>query len=204
MGDGYYDPVKEKIFDYGGEFKRELEPDEKEWIVSKCRYAPSLEQAKKITGVSSSPPTFRVGGGPHHQEDDRAQQREDRLIQISLTLFLCMIESAQFTLSLYFWKLLYYHGPRLLSRRVRHKQPPTFLSCRHRLIPEQVVGVSLHPRSGGQQHPEPRIVLTEQRLPVFSQSPSAVRIPLSRVITPHVTEGSPMNRVSNEVIPCAM
>ena len=28
VGDGYYDPLKDKIFDYSGEFKRELEPEE--------------------------------------------------------------------------------------------------------------------------------------------------------------------------------
>ena len=28
VGDGYYDPAKEKVFDYNGEFKRGLEPEE--------------------------------------------------------------------------------------------------------------------------------------------------------------------------------
>ncbi len=51
VGDGYYDPAKEKIFDYKGDFKRELEPEEKEWIITKCRYNPSLEKAKAISGV---------------------------------------------------------------------------------------------------------------------------------------------------------
>eukprot|EP00831_Metopus_contortus_P011873 TRINITY_DN14753_c0_g1_i2.p2 TRINITY_DN14753_c0_g1~~TRINITY_DN14753_c0_g1_i2.p2 ORF type:complete len:149 (-),score=48.86 TRINITY_DN14753_c0_g1_i2:11-457(-) len=52
VGDGYYDPLKEKIYEYSGEIKRELEADEKEWIMSKCRYNPSLERASKMTGES--------------------------------------------------------------------------------------------------------------------------------------------------------
>lgn len=40
VGDGYYDPLKRVINDYEGNFKRDLEPHEEQWIVEKCRYNP--------------------------------------------------------------------------------------------------------------------------------------------------------------------
>ena len=38
LGDGYYDPRQRMICKYNGQFMRELEPGEEEWIVQKCRY----------------------------------------------------------------------------------------------------------------------------------------------------------------------
>ena len=38
IGDGFFDPTKRIICDYDGEFKRDLLPDEEQWITEKCRY----------------------------------------------------------------------------------------------------------------------------------------------------------------------
>ena len=42
IGDGFFDPTKRIICDYDGEFKRDLLPDEEEWITEKCRYNPRI------------------------------------------------------------------------------------------------------------------------------------------------------------------
>ena len=42
LGDGYYDPVKRVICEYGGVFKRDVEPEEDTWIMEKCRYNPKI------------------------------------------------------------------------------------------------------------------------------------------------------------------
>jgi len=43
IGDGYYDPTKRTVFEYDGQFKRELgDPEEIKWIVEKCRYNPKI------------------------------------------------------------------------------------------------------------------------------------------------------------------
>jgi hypothetical protein len=39
---GYYDPNKRAIFEYTGEFKRELDAEEQQWIVEKTRYNPKV------------------------------------------------------------------------------------------------------------------------------------------------------------------
>ena len=38
IGDGYYDPNKRAIYEYDGQFKRDLDQGEEQWIVEKCRY----------------------------------------------------------------------------------------------------------------------------------------------------------------------
>jgi hypothetical protein len=38
IGDGFYDPTKRQICMYDGQFKRELNPGEEQWIIEKCRY----------------------------------------------------------------------------------------------------------------------------------------------------------------------
>ena len=46
IGDGFYDPTKRIICQYNGEFKRDLEPYEEQWITEKCRYnARTVSQA---------------------------------------------------------------------------------------------------------------------------------------------------------------
>ena len=40
IGDGFYDPVKRMICNYDASFKRNMEPGEEDWIISKCRYNP--------------------------------------------------------------------------------------------------------------------------------------------------------------------
>ena len=40
IGDGYYDPTKRIICKYDGEFKRNLELNEEQWITEKCLYKP--------------------------------------------------------------------------------------------------------------------------------------------------------------------
>ena len=42
IGDGFFDPTKRIICDYDGEFKRDLLPDEEQWITEKCRYNPRI------------------------------------------------------------------------------------------------------------------------------------------------------------------
>ena len=42
IGDGFFDPTKRIICDYDGEFKRDLQPDEEQWITDKCRYNPRI------------------------------------------------------------------------------------------------------------------------------------------------------------------
>ena len=38
IGDGFYDPTKRIICKYNGEFKRDLEPGEEQWITEKAFY----------------------------------------------------------------------------------------------------------------------------------------------------------------------
>lgn len=40
MGDGYYDPSKRILCEYDGSFKKDLEQNEEQWIIEKCRYNP--------------------------------------------------------------------------------------------------------------------------------------------------------------------
>ena len=40
IGDGFYDPTKRIICKYNGEFKRDLEPGEEQWITEKALYKP--------------------------------------------------------------------------------------------------------------------------------------------------------------------
>eukprot|EP00347_Sterkiella_histriomuscorum_P009913 403339397 len=40
IGDGYYDPTKRALYEYDGSFKRDLDQNEEQWIVEKCRYQP--------------------------------------------------------------------------------------------------------------------------------------------------------------------
>lgn len=40
IGDGFYDPIKRVICKYDGQFSRELNVGEEQWIVEKCRYEP--------------------------------------------------------------------------------------------------------------------------------------------------------------------
>jgi hypothetical protein len=42
IGDGFYDPTKRIICKYDGEFKRDLEPGEEQWITEKSRYNPRI------------------------------------------------------------------------------------------------------------------------------------------------------------------
>lgn len=43
IGDGYYDPTKRAIFEYDGQFKREVESaQEQQWITEKSRYNPKV------------------------------------------------------------------------------------------------------------------------------------------------------------------
>lgn len=51
-GEGYYDPVKRVICDYDGNFKRDLETGEEQWIVEKCRYYPKqFEDGSHLDGA---------------------------------------------------------------------------------------------------------------------------------------------------------
>jgi hypothetical protein len=38
IGDGFYDPIKRVICKYDGQFARELNIGEEQWIIEKCRY----------------------------------------------------------------------------------------------------------------------------------------------------------------------
>ena len=40
IGDGFYDPTKRIICKYDGEFKRDLDTGEEQWVTEKCRYNP--------------------------------------------------------------------------------------------------------------------------------------------------------------------
>ena len=40
IGDGFYDPTKRIICKYNGEFKRDLEEGEEQWITEKSYYKP--------------------------------------------------------------------------------------------------------------------------------------------------------------------
>lgn len=42
LGDGYYDPQKHMVCKYDGQFMRETNPGEEEWILNKCRYNPKI------------------------------------------------------------------------------------------------------------------------------------------------------------------
>ena len=51
IGDGFYDPTKRIICQYNGEFKRDLEPYEEQWITEKCRYnARTFEDDNNLDG----------------------------------------------------------------------------------------------------------------------------------------------------------
>ena len=55
IGDGFYDPVKRMICNYDGSFKRNMEPEEEEWIVSKCRYNPrQVDDPTELNGETDS------------------------------------------------------------------------------------------------------------------------------------------------------
>ena len=55
IGDGFYDPVKRMICNYDGSFKRNMEPGEEEWIVSKCRYNPKkVNDPSELSGENDS------------------------------------------------------------------------------------------------------------------------------------------------------
>ena len=52
IGDGYYDPTKRMILNYDGEFKRELEPGEEQWVTEKCRYNPrQFDEDNQLDGT---------------------------------------------------------------------------------------------------------------------------------------------------------
>jgi len=51
VGDGYYDPIKGIVCDYKGEFSRDLEEGEVEWILQKCRYNPrKFDKESEMSG----------------------------------------------------------------------------------------------------------------------------------------------------------
>lgn len=53
IGDGYYDPTKRVICDYDGQFKRDLDAGEEQWIVEKARYVPkTYEDDSHLDGGS--------------------------------------------------------------------------------------------------------------------------------------------------------
>jgi hypothetical protein len=55
IGDGFFDPVRRMICNYDGSFKRNMEPGEEEWIVSKCRYNPNQDaDPNELTGENDS------------------------------------------------------------------------------------------------------------------------------------------------------
>lgn len=55
IGDGFYDPIKRMVCNYDGSFKRNMEPGEEEWIVSKCRYNPrQVEEPAELDGADDS------------------------------------------------------------------------------------------------------------------------------------------------------
>ena len=55
IGDGFYDPAKRMICNYDGSFKRNMEPGEEDWIVSKCRYNPSMvDDPSQLSGENDS------------------------------------------------------------------------------------------------------------------------------------------------------
>ena len=53
VGEGYFDPVKGIICDYKGDFRRDLEEGEDNWITKNCRYNPRTykEESELIGGV---------------------------------------------------------------------------------------------------------------------------------------------------------
>ena len=53
IGDGYYDLSKRAVFDYNGEFKRELDAEEQQWIVEKSRYNPKIYEDDSFLDGSS-------------------------------------------------------------------------------------------------------------------------------------------------------
>lgn len=55
IGDGFFDPFRRMICNYDGSFKRNMEPGEEEWIVSKCRYNPNQDaDPAELTGENDS------------------------------------------------------------------------------------------------------------------------------------------------------
>jgi len=55
IGDGFYDPVKRMICNYDGSFKRNMEAEEEQWMVDKCRYNPrQVEDPTELNGENDS------------------------------------------------------------------------------------------------------------------------------------------------------
>lgn len=53
IGDGYYDPTKRAIYEHDGQFKRDLENGEEQWIIEKCRYNPKhFEDDSHLDGLN--------------------------------------------------------------------------------------------------------------------------------------------------------
>lgn len=63
IGDGYYDPTKRILCEYDGNFKRDLDDGEEQWIVEKCRYNPK-----------------------HYEEDTHLDGNQDKIIREMIKL----------------------------------------------------------------------------------------------------------------------
>ena len=51
VGEGYFDPVKGIICDYKGDFRRDLEEGEDNWITKNCRYNPrTYKEESELVG----------------------------------------------------------------------------------------------------------------------------------------------------------
>jgi hypothetical protein len=53
IGDGFYDPNKRAVFDYDGNFMRELDAEETQWITEKTRYNPKIYEDDSFLDGSS-------------------------------------------------------------------------------------------------------------------------------------------------------